>query len=108
MNDENKKYKKPSKDVNRSSSLSCRLLSITSQIIKINSPKTHATMNTEVISCSNKDTIKNRENEYPTVRIDIILDVPDKVNIPIVFHDTTTKHVNTEKKTYVEFSTLHQ
>ena len=98
MNDENKIYKKPSKDVNRSSSLSCRYLSITSPIIKINSPETHATMNTEVISSPNKETIKNRENKYPTVWIDIRLDVPDKVNIPIVFHDTTTKNVNAEVK----------
>ena len=53
----------------------------------------------EVIGTSNKETIENRENNYPTVRMDIILDVPDKVIIPIVFHDTTTKKENAEEKT---------
>ena len=54
----------------------------------------------EVISSPNKETIINRENNYRTVRMVIILDVPDKVSIPLVFHDTTTKKENAEEKNF--------
>ena len=49
------------------------------------------------------NTIKHKENNYTTVRIDIIVNVSDTVNDTIDSHDATNKTDKMKEKRHTEY-----